>query len=203
MRLIFTYNQHNPPIHKWIKQSKKYLDRNDRAKEIGKNIQIAYKQPKNIKKLVGGPSNGGMKEPEKDPGCSKCEKKCHACKILIEGGTFKSSNMKKIYKIKQKIDCKSSYIIYLGTCRKCQSQYVGKSTQTFTKRHSGHKQEIKNQIGGLGQHYGGARGCGYENLRIIIIEKVEFGNSELLGRRENFLAKSVKMFHGKWGKSTL
>ena len=95
VRLIFTYNQHNPPIHKWIKQSKKYLDRNDRAKEIGKNIQIAYKQPKNIKKLVGGPSNGGRKEPEKDPGCSKCEKKCHACKILIEGGTFKSSNTKK------------------------------------------------------------------------------------------------------------
>ena len=90
VRLIFTYNQHNPPIHKWIKQSKKYLDRNDRAKEIGKNIQIAYKQPKNIKKLVGGPSNGGMKEPEKDSGCSKCEKKCHACKISIEGALFKA-----------------------------------------------------------------------------------------------------------------
>ena len=41
-------------------------------------------------------------------------------------------------------------------------------------------------MGGLGQHYGGARGCGYENLRIIIIEKVEFGNSELLGKRDFF-----------------
>ena len=74
VRLIFTYNQNNPPIHKWIKQSRKYLDRNEKAKELGKNIQIAYKQPKNIKKLVGGPSTGGRKEPEKDSGCSKCEK---------------------------------------------------------------------------------------------------------------------------------
>ena len=71
------------------------MDRNEKAKELGKNIQIAYKQPKNIKQLVGGPSNRGGKEPEKDPGCSKCVKKCHACKILIEGGTFRSSNTKK------------------------------------------------------------------------------------------------------------
>ena len=165
------------------------------------NIQIAFKQPKNIKRLVGGPSNAGRKEPEKDPGCSKCEKKCHACKILIEGGTFKSSNTKKTYRIKQKIDCKSSFIIYLGTCQKCQGQYVGKSTQTFTKRHSGHKQEIKNQMGGLGQHYGGARGCGYENLRIIIIEKVEFGNSELLGRREIFWQNQLRCFMENGGKA--
>ena len=79
VRLIFTYNQNNPPIHKWIKQSRKYLDRNEKAKELGKNIQIAYRQPQNIKKLVGGPSgcwSEGMVS-EKDPGCSKCAKKCH------------------------------------------------------------------------------------------------------------------------------
>ena len=55
VRLIFTYNQNNPPIHKWIKQSKKYLDSNERAKELGKNLKVAYKQPKKIEKLVGGP----------------------------------------------------------------------------------------------------------------------------------------------------
>ena len=165
VRLIFTYNRNNPPIHKWIKQSKKYLERNEKAKELGKNIQIAYRQPQNIKKLVGGPSGGGSEGMgfEKDPGCSKCAKKCHACKVLLEGGTFKSSNTKKSYKIRQKVDCGSAYIIYLGTCQKCRGQYVGKSTQPFRKRHSGHKQEIKNQIGGLGQHYGGTRGCGCED----------------------------------------
>ena len=53
------------------------------------------------------------------------------------------------------VDIKSVYIIYPGTCQKCQGQYVGKSTQQFRKRHLGHKQEIKNETGGLGQHYGG------------------------------------------------
>ena len=115
---------------------------------------------------------------------------------MIEGDTFKSSNTKKTYKVKYKIVCKSAYIIYL-----CQGQYVGKSTQTFTKRHSGHKQEIKNQIGGLGQHYGGPRGCGYENLKIIIIEKVEFGNSDLLGRREIFWQNQLRCFMENGGKA--
>ena len=58
----------------------------------------------------------------------------------------------------------------------------------------GHKQEIKNQIGGLGQHYGGARGCGYENLRMMIIEKVEQGNSGLLVQREIFWQKQLRCF---------
>ena len=201
VRLIFTYNQNNPPIHKWIRQSKKFLERNEKAKELGKNIQIAYKQPKNIKRMVGGPSKGGGRESEIEPGCSKCKKKCHACKVLNEGKTFKSTNTKKIYKIRQKVDCQSSYIIYLGTCQKCSGQYVGKSTQPFRKRHSGHKQEIKNQIGGLGQHYGGARGCGYENLRMTIIEQVEQGNGEFLSKREIYWQNQLRCFIENGGQA--
>ena len=120
---------------------------------------------------------------------------------MKEGVSFKSTNTKKSYKIRQKTDCQSSFIIYLGTCQKCQGQYVGKSTQPFTRRHSGHKQEIKNQIGGLGQHYGGARGCGYENLRMVIIEKVEHGNSELLGKREIYWQNQLRCFVENGGKA--
>ena len=83
VRLIFT--------HHWIRQSKKFLEKNEKAKDMGENIQIAYKQPKNIKQLVGGPSVGGEGgrgegRVENDAGCTKCTKKCHACKVLV-GGT--------------------------------------------------------------------------------------------------------------------
>ena len=63
-------------------------------------------------------------------------------------------------------------VIYLATCKKCKGQYVGKSKTIFKQRHSNHKREIKNQIGGLGHHYGGPDGCGYENLAITLIEKI-------------------------------
>ena len=202
VRLIFTHNENNPPIHQWIRQSKKFLDRNEKAKVMGQNIQIAYRQPKNLKQLVGGSRNGGEGgDRDTDVGCSKCKKKCHACKILLEGKTFQSTNTRKTYKIQQKINCQSSFIIYLGTCQKCHGQYIGKSTQPFTRRHSGHKQEIKNKIGGLGQHYGGNNGCGYENLRVTIIEQVEIGNHGVLAKREIYWQNQLRGFVENGGQA--
>ena len=78
VRLIFTHNEKNPPIHQWIWQCRTYLDRNEKAKEMGQNIQIAYKQPINLKKIVGGPKNGGGGHGgrnDADSGCFKCKKK--------------------------------------------------------------------------------------------------------------------------------
>ena len=69
--------------------------------------------------------------------------------VLVEALNFKSTNTQRSYKIKQKLNCDSSYVIYLATCQKCKGQYVGKSTTPFKKRHSNHKQEIKKQYGGL------------------------------------------------------
>ena len=82
----------------------------------------------------------------------------------------------------------------LGTCKQCKGQYVGKSTQQFRRRHSGHKQEIKNVIGGLGHHYGGPRGCGYNNLSIQIIERVKQGDHGQLANREVYWQNQVRCF---------
>ena len=123
------------------------------------------------------------------------------CKILQEGKSFQSTNTKKIYKIKQQVNCQSNFIIYLGTCQKCAGQYVGKSTQPLSRRHSGHKQEVKNKIRGLGQHYGGVRGCGYGNLKIMIIEQVENGNHEMLARREIFWQNQLRCFVENGGRA--
>jgi hypothetical protein len=50
-------------------------------------------------------------------------------------------------------------------------QYVGKSVTPFKKRHSNHKQELKKMIRGLGQHYGGDRACGHNDMSTVLIEK--------------------------------
>ena len=148
VRLIFTQNQGNPPLHQWLRESQKYLTRNERARELGKNVQIAYRQPRNIKQMVIMSSNEGRGHDnmENDAGCTKCGR-CHACNTIKEGKLFTSTNTNKNYVIRQKVDCNSSFIVYLGTCRKCRGQYVGKSTQQFKRRHSGHKSEIKREHG--------------------------------------------------------
>ena len=96
--------------------------------------------------------------------------------------------------MQQRITCDSSFVIYLGSCLKCGGQYVGKSTQQFKRRHSGHKQEIKNMIGGLGHHYGGPRGCSYNNISIQIIEKVKQGDRAQLAKRGVYWQNQTSCF---------
>ena len=191
VRLIFTHNGGNPPLHKWLREAKSCLVKNERAKSIGKSIQICYKQPKNLKTLVT--QKVPPKPREENPGCKKCKKCKVSCPILKEGTTFKSTNTGRAYRIRQKLDCTSSFVIYLATCLKCGGQYVGKSQTPFKKRHSNHKQEIKKKICGLGQHYGG-NGCGYQNISIQIIEQVQEGDTKSLEIQEIYWQNQLRCY---------
>ena len=122
---------------------------------------------------------------EQGAGSLKCPG-CHACKIVKNTKNFKSTNTKRKYSIRQKISCRTSYLIYFICCSNCQGNYVGKSKREFRQRHSGHKQEIKNRIGGLSQHFhpSNKRGCDYSHLEATLIEKVKNGDDEKLAERE-------------------
>ena len=72
--------------------------------------------------------------------------------------------------------------------------YVGKSQTILKMRHSNHKREIKNNIGGLGNHYGGEQGCGYNNFSLQIIDKVEEGNVEALALCEQYWQDQLRVF---------
>ena len=195
VRMIFTHNKANPPVNKWIRESRKCLMRNEEAKKMGDNIQVGWKQPKNLKRTVSGLSKGGPKKPppSDNPGCLKCGRCRVSCPILKEGKYFKSTNTSKRYPIRHQLNCDSSFVIYLATCKKCQGQYIGKSQTPFKKRHSNHKQEIKNKIGGLGHHYGGS-GCGYSNVSIQLIDQVEVGNVEALAQAEVYWQEQLRGF---------
>ena len=196
IRLIFTHNQANPPIHQWLRECKQLLARNEKAKAMGDRFQIGYRQPKNLQRLAGGSrgGSGGVQKIPPDAGCLKCNKCKVACPILNETKTFQSTNTKRKYSIRQKLDCTSDWVIYLGTCKKCGGQYVGKSKTPFKVRHSNHKQEIKKQTGGLGHHYGGCGGCGYENVSITLIEQVRKKTLPFLAEREVFWQHQLRVY---------
>ena len=156
---------------------------------MGGNIQICYSQPKNLKRIVT--QKTAKKKHDEEPGCFKCGRCRVSCPILKEGGQFTSTNTQRTYPIKQRLDCDSSFVIYLATCRKCKGQYIGKSSTSFKKRHSNHKQEIKKSYGGLGHHYGG-NGCGYDNVSIQLIEQVQVGDSEALARQEVYWQNQLR-----------
>ena len=154
---IFTHNQSNPPIHMWLRDCKRQLERNDEAKLIGKKIQISFKQPRNLQRIVGGCKTGeeGGHRPSPNPGCFKCGQCRVLCPKLNVTKVFTSTAIQKRYPIRQNVTCKSDWVIYLGTCLKCKGQYVGKSKTIMKVHHSNHKQEIKKVMWSLGHHYGG------------------------------------------------
>ena len=195
VRLIFTHNRGNPPLHKWIKESKKFL-LSAKGRDFGKNFQIAYKQPKNLKKMVSGyrSSENEQNQTSGPGGCFKCNKCKVSCPILMETDSFKSTNTEKTYKIKQRMTCDSGFLIYLATCKKCKGQYVGKSETKFKTRHSNHKQEIKHGRGGLGQHYGPKGRCNYSDISFILIEKIQDGDKKELARREQYWQHQLRAF---------
>ena len=178
----------------WLRDCQKQLERNDAAKAIGKRIQISYKQPRNLQKIAGGCKNvveGGSRPPP-DAGCFKCGQCRVLCPKLNETTHFTSTATQKRYPIRQNVTCKSDWVVYLGTCLKCKGQYVGKSKTVMKVRHSNHKQEIKNVVGGLGHHYGGAGVCGYNNLTLTIIEH------GILSRKGVVLAAPTEGVSRKW-----
>ena len=191
--MIFTHNASNPPLHKWLREGKKLL-LTPKAKELATKLQIVTKQPKNLKQIVAGTQKRSVANNNAEPGCFKCNHCTVSCPILKETNQFMSSNTKKRYNIQQHMTCDSTYVLYLATCTRCKGQYVGKSVTPFKKRHSNHKQEVKKKLGGLGQHYGGARACSYKDMSIVLIEQVELGNRPLLAKREQFWQHQLRAY---------
>ena len=155
------------------------------------------------KRIAAGGNKGagsrGGNYPAADAGCSKCNHCKVSCPVIQETTKFRSTNTQRIYNIKQKLDCDSPFVIYLATCRRCRGQYVGKSVTPFKRRHSNHKQEIKKQVGGLGQHFGGNRTCSYQDISFILIEQVEMGNRNMLEKREVYWQHQLRAFRENGG----
>ena len=77
----------------------------------------------------------------------------------------------------------------------CHGQYVGKNKTIFKLRHSNHKREIKNDIGGLGHHYHEAKGgCGYDNFTVILIEQVALKTPQFLAEREVYWQHQLRVY---------
>ena len=126
IRGIFTHNEANPPLQKWIRLSTKSLLKNNKEKALGNRIQIGQRQNKNLQRLACGIRSTQQKTPsENDPGCFKCGKCKVSCPILTEGVNFSSTNTKKTYKIHHHLNCDSQFVFYLATCQRLRANMLG------------------------------------------------------------------------------
>ena len=135
-----------------------------------------------------------------------CSIPCHSktgnlCyKQLKHTNTFSSTVTKRIYNIYNKLNYKSSCLIYLKECKLCKRQYTGKSETTFKIRLNNHRKDVyKTNTPEADQHF---RLPGYNfnrHTKCTLIEQLN--NIELdkelltfrLKKREDFWIHKLKL----------
>ena len=140
---------------------------------------------------------------EENPGIYSCG--ASNCEICPESGclevgttTFRSSLSNKIYRMNNKFNCNSKYIVYLITCKTCGEQYVGSTTTKFRQRHNNYKSlfgKYGEGVRGMNQetlyeHFYRAdhTGC-FDQMRFQIIDYCDPNDQE---RRESFWVFHLK-----------
>jgi len=70
-------------------------------------------------------------------------KKCKCCTVITMTNTFQSTVTNNEYIIANNMNCSTSHIIYLITCKKCKKQYVGETKRKLKERATDHRSAIK------------------------------------------------------------
>ncbi|KAG7465983.1 hypothetical protein MATL_G00160000 [Megalops atlanticus] len=108
------------------------------------------------------------------PGIYACTSaRCNCCQHMRKNiDQFQCRFTKKSYKIASVLTCKTSSLIYIIECKKCQVQYVGKTSSSLQTRFRSHKASIvKKQFRPISDHFNSA-GHSLEDLTIFPIEQV-------------------------------
>ena len=110
---------------------------------------IRYKRSKNLCELIGGRTlrrgkvfkthrqiiNGESKS------CNTTNKTSLCCKQKVNTKTFEIYQTNRTFKIFHKLNCRSSFVIYLMECTLCKIQYEGKAVTFFNIRLNNHRKD--------------------------------------------------------------
>ena len=118
-------------------------------KVFDKKPMITYKRNKNLGELIGGHTLQGEKVFKTHFQINRGESKSFnttsklslCCTQVVNIKTFESYQTKRMFKIFNKLNCKSSFIIYLMECTLCKIQYVGKAETPFDIRLNNHRKD--------------------------------------------------------------
>ena len=142
------------------------------------SINITYKRGKSLRKLIS-PSMFTQAQAESHSIVSKCKsKRCDICQnYLVCKNEFTCTVTGKTYKVRGKLCCTSSNVIYLISCKLCKEQYVGCAFKdNFKPRFRVHKSDVITGKGrcGVVKHF--LTKCTnsnkVENIEVQLIEQV-------------------------------
>ena len=138
------YKHHTPLLHdnEQIWKLQPLLHCSEKCRRAIKDVPfMAFRRPKSLGDyLVHAklrPSTRLERSSKRKVVCGN--RQCQVCKYLEPGERFTSYRTGKSYTINYELDCNSSNVVYLLSCKVCHAQYVGSITTKFRLRFNNHK----------------------------------------------------------------
>ena len=129
----------------------KLLRLTEKERSLASNAAIVYKRPKSLGQGLTNYKSLAYMQNDTQDGTSEACNHCSLCghhgkhKSMIDKTNVITSKMGKIYKLRQKLNCRDSGI-YAATCTKCNEQYVSQTCTSFTKRWNEHRSKWRKKI---------------------------------------------------------
>ena len=143
--LIVTHNPNNPPIRQILENNWPLLEKSKTTRIIS-NSEIIFgtRRNKNLSDQLVRASTKTVESPCDNRIRNPCHRptKCRYCPLINRSGHINSKENGKQFNVKKHVNCQSSNLIYLITCRHCQSQYVGQTKNRLLTRFQGHFNDI-------------------------------------------------------------
>ncbi len=152
--LILTFDPRKRDLNSHVRQNEPLLTTDSMGQRFHEeyHTMITFRRPRNLKDILV--RSDYVRKPKSRPGMSTCPKHCSSCPRIKTGTEFTSKATGETHKIQGSHNCRSSYIIYLIECSKCQCQYVGQTSNTLHSRLTSHVSDIrKKKYTSVGTHF--------------------------------------------------
>ena len=139
---VVTYHPKLKNLSKIIKDNLYLLYMNDEVKKtFTPSPMISFRSSRKISSYI---VRAKLYPLERTVGSSKCGKKrCEVCDVISETDTFSSTVTGESFKINHKFNCNDKCLVYLATCKICNKQYTGQTTDSFRSRWNNYKSKSR------------------------------------------------------------
>ena len=143
--LVVTYHPDLPPLSKILRDNLPILHVSEKMKLAAQSPPlVANRWPRNLKDLL---TEATLKLSKRHKGSQGCGRpRCKMCVHMKTDTSFISSVTNKRFRASVDATCKTSNVVYLTECARCQKQYVGETENSLHLRMNGHTSDYYRKL---------------------------------------------------------
>ena len=194
--LVVTYNPAFKNLFQVIRKNFQLLYADKEVKKVFSPAPfVSFRSTRNLKSYL---VRSKIYPLERKVGSEKCIiKRCLVCLNVSETDVFQSFQTSEQYKINHQANCNDKCLIYLLSCKVCDLQYVGSTTDKFRLRWNNYKENNRKAKRGeehmqplIFEHFSSNDHNGFlEDCSITLIDKTDGSDPT---RREEYWRRVLK-----------